>query len=754
MKIQFCLAAIIFIYGIYQPQPGFAQAFPGAARTEINLNGTWEFDQTLNAFPPSSFTRTIPVPGLLHLAVPVIEDYAKFFKRPQKVDAKETHSVYDIDYVPKYSWYRKKISISDSLRNREAVITLKKSMFVTTVFVNGMEAGSSMACFTPVEFPVTRFLIPGKENEILVRLGDRTWLPSEAAGGTDKEKEKYLPGIWDDVILSFTGKVRIDRMLILPSVSEKKITARFRLRNFVPAQLGYGDPMTDTCSLSIVLREMKSGKLIIGGSANVVTKRDNITEISMDIPLEDPHTWSPDDPFLYIADAWLDFGGSVSDRTSKRFGMRDFGINGKYFYLNGEKTILRGTNITLHRFFEDPDCSNLAWDRQWVTRFLGEIPKSLNWNAMRVCVGLVPDFWYDIADEYGLMFQNEWMYWQNHGWDEEIRKEYTDWVWSDGCHPSIVIWDAINENTDDYIGNILVPELKQLDNTRVWDNGYMVTGNMRVKDDLDEPHLYTCTSYSDSNYIEHFELGNLDKWPDAFKSVLESDVPQLVNEYSWIWLWRNGIPSKLTVGNYDFFCGKNATPEQRFELQAYWVQLETEWIRCQRSIAGVLAFTYLTNNYGYTGDWFTGNIKDLEPSPSLRWLKNAFAPAAVFIDLTDQRYMKNQVPYRPASELSFNFRGVNDLPVVSEGKLNIRLLDSKGKQVFSDQMLVSLEPDGLTKIPYNFILPAISEGYLLLAEYTPEGSTNKQISRRYIKVGKTTESDFRFCESDPGSFIP
>jgi hypothetical protein len=39
--------------------------------------------------------------------------------------------------------------------------------------------------------------------------------------------------------------------------------------------------------------------------------------------------------------------------------------------------------------------------------------------------------------------------------------------------PSIVIWDAINENWNDYIGNTLIPELQQLDPTRIWDAGYM-----------------------------------------------------------------------------------------------------------------------------------------------------------------------------------------------------------------------------------------------------------------------------------------
>ena len=65
-----------------------------------------------------------------------------------------------------------------------------------------------------------------------------------------------------------------------------------------------------------------------------------------------------------------------------------------------------------------------------------------NLRVNRIYVGIAPDFWYDIADEYGLLFQNEWLSWQNQGWDEQIRKEYTEWVWTDVNHPSIVIWDA------------------------------------------------------------------------------------------------------------------------------------------------------------------------------------------------------------------------------------------------------------------------------------------------------------------------
>ena len=711
-------------------------------RTVINLNGIWQFDQTVNAFPPVNFTRTIPVPGLVHLATPEIDDYNKFFKRADKVEAKDQHNLYNIDYTPRYSWYRKSVFIPKELEGKEGMITIKKSMYVTQVYFNGIDLGTSMACYTPVEFPLSKTIKYGAENEILIKVGDRTWLPSEAAGGTDKEKEHYLPGIWDDVLLSFTGSVRINRLLVLPSVANKKVIIKVQIRNFKPAQIFYGDAMNDSVMLKVSIAEKLSGKIVASKSGRFAAKRDNLTETQLEIPIQNFTNWSPDRPFLYMATASLTTDKGTSDETSKQFGMRDFTQKGKFFYLNGEKIILRGTNVTLQRFFEDPDCSNLVWEKEWVKKLLVEYPKKLNWNMMRICVGIAPDFWYDLADENGLMFQNEWLYWQNHGWDEQIRKEYTDWVWTDGNHPSIVIWDAINENWDDYIGNTLIPDLKKLDPTRVWDAGYM-SGEQMTLDEMDEPHPYQGVV----NWIQPeanrnvYPLGDLDFNPKINQEMNNASSAQLVNEYGWIWLWRNGSPSKLTVEVFEHYLGKNSTPEQNWELQAYWMQLETEWLRSNPNIAGVLAFCYLTNNYGYTGDWFTGNIKDLKPTATLEWFQHAFAPAGTFINLADERYVKMKEPHQAGSNLLFKLAGINNNPATASGIVKIKLLDSNGKTVSEQTSAVKLQSYLRTDLPVSINLPSQAGGYLLVAEFTPEnGST--VISRRFIKVGKLTEYSY------------
>lgn len=722
----------------------FAWADDG--RTTISLNGEWDFDQTELAFPPRKYTRKIPVPGLVHLARPKISQYEKFFKKPDGVELVEQFNFLERDYTPMYNWYKRKVFIDEKFKDEQLFLTIKKSQYVTRVFVNRHEVGASMECYTPMDFNITSAVKYGSDNEILIQVGDRAWLPSEAAGGTDKEKVHYLPGIWDDVFITATGKMRVDKVLFLPSLAKGLVTVKTLVRSLYPPQMLYGDKMKDSCKIEYCVKEKTTGRIVGKKMIEGEAKRDNRTYFETSISLDNPKAWTPDSPFLYEGEVSVYDQDELVDRYSVNFGMRDFSRKGKFFTLNGDKFYLRGSNITLQRFFEDPDCQALAWDREWVKKLMVDLPKSIDWNAMRICVGIVPDFWYDLCDEYGIVLQNEWLYWQNHGWDEQVRKEYTNWVWSDGNHPSIVIWDAINENWDSYIGNTLIPELKELDPTRIWDAGYMTSDQMGTNDEMDEPHPYRALTLMHSSELNDYfknnpyNLGALHENWVGFSSILDAGVPQLVNEYGWIWLWRDGRPSKLTLNNYNYYLGENATPEQCRELQAYWLELETEWLRSERSVGGILAFCHLTNNYGFTGDWFINDIKDLEPSPAFRWFKHCFAPSAVFIDLADRRYTKHLEPLKPGSDLVFNLVGVNDLNKESSGKVLMKLLDEKGTIISTQEESIVIEPFGKRLQPCLLKLPSKSGGYLLIAEYHEKGRAKPVLSRRYLKVGDAVTS--------------
>jgi len=285
-------------------------------RKVISLNGEWEFDQTKTAFPPARYTRKIPVPGLIHLAVPRIEQYDIFFQRPAKTTGQENsyNFLEGMDYTPMYNWYKRKIRIDKDLSGQQLFLTIRKSQYVTMVYVNGMLMGRSIECYTPIDVNITGAVKFGEENEIVIQVGDRAWLPSEAAGSTDKEKIRYMPGIWDDVFISATGKLRADKVLFLPSLAKKSVTAKILVRNVNPPQMMYGDAMYDQCRMEFTIKEKRSGKTVAQQTIEGSAKRDNRTYFELNIPVEEPVAWSPETPFLYEGEVRIYDRNRITDK--------------------------------------------------------------------------------------------------------------------------------------------------------------------------------------------------------------------------------------------------------------------------------------------------------------------------------------------------------------------------------------------------------------------------------------------------------
>ena len=93
----------------------FSPSLFSSGRVTTNLNGIWDFEQTEDAFPPQKFTRTIPVPGFVHLAHPPIDQYENLYAKSKNAEFKTDHKVLDLQYDPKYNWYRKIINVPQAL---------------------------------------------------------------------------------------------------------------------------------------------------------------------------------------------------------------------------------------------------------------------------------------------------------------------------------------------------------------------------------------------------------------------------------------------------------------------------------------------------------------------------------------------------------------------------------------------------------------------------------------------------------------
>src|ERR1035441_10407461 len=79
-------------------------------------------------------------------------------------------------------------------------------------------------------------------------------------------------------------------------------------------------------------------------------------------------------------------------------------------------------------------------------RLLHERVKEMHWNCLRYSLGFPPEAWYDIADEMGILIQDEFPLWNsNEATKEELEREYADWMCERWNHPCVVIWTSQNE---------------------------------------------------------------------------------------------------------------------------------------------------------------------------------------------------------------------------------------------------------------------------------------------------------------------
>jgi hypothetical protein len=492
-----------------------------------------------------------------------------------------------------------------------------------------------------------------------------------------------------------------------------------------------------TTSVTQHVREWRLGTSASAEATAVVTLAPGETKLVQQVvPIKNQHQWSPEDPFLYLAET-----GSGGDAVTTRFGMREFHFDSvtQRAYLNGKPYFIRGSNITLHRFFEDPDSGTLPWDKAWVRKLLVDIPKRMHWNSFRFCIGPVPDHWLDVADEAGLLIENEYMVWVGHPgrsslyrsrYDStEMVAEYKEWMRDGWNHPSVAIWDATNESYVPEFAEKIVPAVRELDlSRRPWENGYNAPGgpNDPVED---HQYLFLETAISGKQTFKMSDLQDM-LGPAPNERTIKSSHAMILNEYGWLWLNRDGSPTVLTTKLYPLLLGPNSTADQRFAEQAYLLAGETEFWRAYRRYAGVLHFVYLTSSGpgSFTSDSFR-NVKTLELEPHFEEaMQRAFLPLGIYLNFW-------QTELKISSEQDFSISMVNDEDKPTSGTLYLDLVPTDGKPLTLATVSFSIPALGGNTYLLHAALPEITGRFTIEARAVPvDEHAHPSISRRFVDV--------------------
>jgi len=708
-------------------------------RTTVSLNGQWQIADSVAADAvPDTFPHTVPVPGLANLATPALDNVDGFLSREQlanRIRAALSPKTWltefpngKVEQDRNYLWYRTTFRAPE--QRQIALLKINKAQFGTAVWCNGTKIGEYAGCFSASYFPLTDLIRWKADNTLIVRIGAHpAVLPDNYPVGSDFEKIKWTPGIYDDVSLICCDNPLLESIQVAPDLERSQITVQTTVKNCSDRAV--------KSSLVHAVRIWKTREQVAVSTPQPIALAAGEEKIVLEtIPIPDAHLWTPEDPFLYVLRT--NTGG---DSASTRFGMREFRFDAatKRAYLNGQVYFLRGSNITLHRFLEDPLCGDLPWNETWVRKLLGKLPKQMNWNYFRFCIGPVPDRWLEICDEEGLLIQNEFFVWTGRpGWYEgytrtydtlEMIRQYKDWMRDQWNHPSVVVWDANNETENATFLEQIIPAVRPLDlSRRPWENSYNPPAD---PNDPVEDHPYLMSQgFFGTLKFKMSDLESRDGAPAP--GALPSDTnPPLVNEYGWLWLNRDGSPTLLTQRVYSQLMGENTTARQRLDMWSYLLAGKTEYWRAHRKYAGIIHFVYLTCSYPgvYTADHFR-DVTKLELDPAFAdYVAQAFQPLGVYINFF-------QPTVKAGEQRTFKIMLVNDYPQAVTGKLVLALEDADAKSLAQSEQRFEMPPAGDTAVELQLTVPAASGACTLKAVATLDGDAKAKptVCRRWVTV--------------------
>ena len=153
----------------------------------------------------------------------------------EKVNLPHTWNTEDImDDEPGYyrgtGWYKKMIHVDRSLMGKSCYLHFEGANQVSELYINGQKAGDHVGGYSGFYIPVSALLIPGSENELLVKVDNRydPNIPPLTADFT------FYGGIYRDVWLLSVDRVHFSFSdfsskgiyITTPAVNAQKVQSR------------------------------------------------------------------------------------------------------------------------------------------------------------------------------------------------------------------------------------------------------------------------------------------------------------------------------------------------------------------------------------------------------------------------------------------------------------------------------------------------------------------------------------------------
>ena len=366
--------------------------------------------------------------------------------------------------------YRRKLELGPELAGKHLFLQFDGAAHVAVVYLNGRELTTHRCGYTGFRVDITEAAVPGGENLLAVKLDTRETADVPPFGFVID----YLTygGLYREVWLDIREKSYIEDLYITtPDLTTLKIR-----------------PTLHNASGCIVLVELLKGERQLVRKAFTA-----VGTITIDCPMV--KAWDTAHPILYTCRVSLLKIGKVLDVQEKKVGFRTVEFREDGFYLNGQKTFLRGLNR--HQSFPYVGYAAPEALQRQDARILKE---ELGCVAVRTSHYPQSHHFMDECDRLGLLVLTEIPGWQHIGgeaWKQQAVENTREMVQQYRNHPSIIAWGVrINESRDD-------DQLYQMTNAmaREADPSRATTGvrNFEKSSLLEDVYAYNDFSHTGNN---------------------------------------------------------------------------------------------------------------------------------------------------------------------------------------------------------------------------------------------------------------
>jgi len=445
----------------------------------ISLSGEWEF-----RFDGDDAWRPLRVPGCWEELDGVAKDR------------------------PGPAWYRHYLTIPAGTQGTRWWLRFGGVSYDCVISVNGREVGRHRGIWDAFVVEVTAAVTPGQRAELLLRVEKPASLTagpdSAAVAGSFPLRETlagFLPyvwghifgGVWQDVTLRATGET------VFGDVS---------VRGEADGRVVVEAALSGAATVRLTVRDLQGEIVWAESAAARGTARFEAT-------LPTPRPWSPNEPALYEARL------EVADRDAHvaPFGLRTLRVQGTTILLNGRPIYLQMA---------------LSWG--WYPESLHSNPgpervradfarlKDLGYNGVKLCLWFPPPYYFDLADELGMLLWVElpmWLPKPTPPFRQQVPLEYERLVRQARAHPAVILYSLGCELNREVGADLLGPLYRAVK---------ALAGDALVRDNSGSGEAYGGLLVEHADYYDYHFYGE----PLFMRGLIDYFTPRWRAQMPWV----------------------------------------------------------------------------------------------------------------------------------------------------------------------------------------------------------------------------